>query len=320
MQTEFEFIDKIRNRYSLDKLGDDCAVLPKDSKMDQVVTADLLVEDIDFHLEWTNPEFLGHKSLAVSLSDVAAMGARPVWSMLSIGIPENVWNTDFIDRFYEGWFTLAGEFAVELVGGDVSRAPDKIVIDSVVGGKLAKGKAILRSTAKAGDAICVSGSLGGASGGLKLLDTGFRFNDAPSGGSEQNLISRQLQPRPQLRLANILQSLSIVNSMIDLSDGLSSDLNHLCTASGLGARIYSEKIPVDENLASFFSPDERLDLALNGGEDFELLFTVNEKHFPLPESVEVTVIGEMTADAGLIELVRNAKTQILDSKGFRHFQ
>jgi thiamine-monophosphate kinase len=122
-KSEFEFIENIRRRYNLSKIGDDCAVLPKDSKTDLVITTDLLVEDIDFRLEWTTPEFLGHKALAVSLSDVAAMGAKPVWAMLSIGIPELIWKTDFVEKFYEGWFAMANKFNVELVGGDVSKTP-----------------------------------------------------------------------------------------------------------------------------------------------------------------------------------------------------
>ena len=143
MVSEFEFIDNIRVKYGLDRIGDDCAVLPKDSDNDLLLTADMLIEDIDFRLEWTTPEFLGHKSLAVSLSDIAAMGGVPKWGMLSIGVPENLWNIDFLDRFYDGWLELASGYGVELVGGDVSRSPDKLVIDSVAGGEIAKGKAIL---------------------------------------------------------------------------------------------------------------------------------------------------------------------------------
>ena len=110
MKTEFEFIKSLQQKYSLKKIGDDCAVLPKDSKTDLVVTTDLLIEEIDFKLEWTKPEFLGHKSLAVSLSDIAAMGAKPVWSMLSIGVPEKIWKTDFVEKFYEGYMHLAATF------------------------------------------------------------------------------------------------------------------------------------------------------------------------------------------------------------------
>src|SRR5436190_1700034 len=164
MKSEFEFINDLKSRFSLDKVGDDCAVLPKDDKTDLLVTADLLIEDIDFRLEWTTPEFLGHKALAVSLSDIAAMSGTPKWALLSIGVAENLWKTDFLDRFYAGWHKLAAKYELELVGGDISRSHDKLVIDSIVGGEVQHGKAILRSGAKPGDGIYISGTLGGAAG------------------------------------------------------------------------------------------------------------------------------------------------------------
>src|SRR5213083_2454141 len=118
MRTEFEFIRNIKDKYGLSRIGDDCAVLTQSPGKDLLVTADLLVEDVDFRLEWTTPEFLGHKALAVSLSDIAAMGGTPKWALLSIGVPETLWKTDFLDRFYEGWYGLARKCGVELVGGD----------------------------------------------------------------------------------------------------------------------------------------------------------------------------------------------------------
>ena len=138
MSSEFEFIEKIRgkakkleNTLTRVGIGDDCAVLPKDAKTDLVITTDLLVEDIDFRLEWTRAELVGHKALAVSLSDVAAMGAKPLWSMVSIGVPEKIWKSDFVDEFYKGYLNLAKNCGVELIGGDVSKTPDKIVVDSI---------------------------------------------------------------------------------------------------------------------------------------------------------------------------------------------
>ena len=107
MKSEFEFINDLKSRFSLDKIGDDCAVLPKNETTDLLITADLLIEDIDFRLEWTKPEFLGHKALAVSLSDIAAMGGTPKWALMSIGVPKDLWKTDFLDRFYDGWHKLA---------------------------------------------------------------------------------------------------------------------------------------------------------------------------------------------------------------------
>ncbi len=313
MVSEFGFIDNIKSKYGLEKIGDDCAVLPKDGNTDLLLTADMLIEDIDFRLEWTTPEFLGHKTLAVSLSDIAAMGGTPKWAMLSIGVPENLWNIDFLDRFYSGWLALAFEFGVELVGGDVSRSPDKLVIDSVAGGEISKGKAILRSTAKPGDLIFVTGTLGGAAGGLELLENGFRFGEL-NGHTRDNLLLKQLKPQPHDTPRKLLQRLTIMTSMIDVSDGLSSDLGHICRESKVGARIYAERLPIHPDLAQYFSQNECFDFALNGGEDFELLFTV-----PRDQSNDVseTCIGEITEKG--VEIVENGIARPLFTKGFQHF-
>ena len=311
MLGEFEFIQNIKKKYSLEKVGDDCAVMPKDDKTDQVITADLLVEDIDFRLEWTTPEFLGHKALAVSLSDIAAMGAEPKWAMLSLGVPENLWNSDFVDRFYEGWFALAKEFCVELVGGDISRTPDKIVIDSIVGGEVPKGRAIMRSGAKIGDSIYVTGELGGAATGMWQLENGA--------ANQSSFVLKQLKPQPQLTAAKLLQTLCVIHSMIDISDGLSSDLTHICDASGVGAKIYADQLPINPEFVTQFGAKQSFDFALHGGEDFELLFTADEKKFSPPQSVKIFRIGEITSDTGKIEIIRNGKTEILQPKGYRHF-
>ncbi len=313
MVSEFQFLNNLKSKYSLDKIGDDCAVLPKDSYTDLLLTADLLIEDIDFRLEWTTPEFLGHKTLAVSLSDIAAMGGEAKWAMLSLGVPENIWNTDFINRFYVGWFEVANEFGVELVGGDISRSPEKLVIDSIAGGEVAKGKAILRSGAKRGDAIFVTGTLGGAAGGLKLLERGFEImtdlHDLTA-----NLVMQQLKTTPQLHIAKSLQQLGIVTSMIDLSDGLSSDLSHICQESGVGARIYADRLPIDEDIRNYFHSDDYLEMALHGGEDFELLFTVSPQQL---ENVPGTCIGEIMDNK--IEIVKDGITHPLELKGYEHF-
>ena len=342
MKNEFEFIETIRRKYNLSKIGDDCAVLPKDSKTDLVITTDLLVEDIDFKLEWSKPEFIGHKALAVSLSDVAAMGAKPVWAMLSIGVPEAVWKTDFVERFYDGYMSLAKKFDVELIGGDVSRTPDKIVIDSIVAGEVKKGKAILRSGAKVGDLIFVTGDLGNAAAGLKLLENGEKFDTS----KHQNLLLRQLAPNPQTEIGQIFGERNLATAMIDLSDGLSSDLAHLCQSSKVGAKIYTDKIPfqkaiinrkhrtpksepsasaggLDADSLQVYQDSEKLHLALNGGEDFELLFTVNQKkYFQVQNEFKIrkfSHIGEITANAEIIELIHGKKSEILQPKGFRHF-
>jgi thiamine-monophosphate kinase len=308
MPGEFEFIKRMKSRYDLRHVGDDCAILPKDDRHDMVITADLLVEDIDFRLKWATPRQLGHKALAVSLSDIAAMGGDPNWAMLSIGLPSELWKTGFAEAFYEGWHDLAAQFGVEMVGGDISRTPDKVVVDSIAGGEVSKGRAIKRSGAKPGDAIYLSGPIGGAAGGLRLLDRGR--------GHLPNALTRsQLEPMPQVVLGNYLLQHEIATSMIDISDGLASDLNHLCSASGVGARIDRSSLPIDENLTDFFPDEECLDLALNGGEDFELLYTT-----AAGKKVAGSIrIGEVTNEIGLVEMMTGSITIALQSRGFRHF-
>jgi thiamine-monophosphate kinase len=321
MRGEFQFIENLKKKYSLTKIGDDCAVLPKNSRTDLVITTDLLVEDIDFRLDWSKPEFIGHKSLGVSLSDVAAMGAKPIWSMVSLGVPEKIWKTDFVDEFYEGYLTLARKYGVELIGGDVSKTPDKIVIDSIAAGEVKKGKAILRSGAKVGDLIFVTGKLGGATAGLELLEKGFRY-EISAKTWQKKLLLRQLRPSPRVSGGQELSK--IATAMIDLSDGLSSDLAHICRESIVGAKIFADKIPIDSNLPEFVQDSEQqLKYAIDGGEDFELLFTVNpKKYFQLKkESLNFPFhdIGEITANIEIVELITNEKSQILEPKGFRHF-
>ena len=318
MRQEFEFIHHIKEKFALTRVVDDCAVLPFDGENDLLITSDMLAEDIDFRLDWTTPELLGHKALAVSLSDIAAMGGEPNWAMLSMGVPEDLWQSDFLDRFYEGWHKLAAKHGVDLVGGDVSRVVDKLVIDSTVLGKVARGKAILRSGAKVGDAIFVTGSLGGAAAGLRLLESGARMTDDVS--PESRLINRQLAPSPRLDLATAIISVGGVTAMIDISDGLSSDLRHICNASGCGAEVDAAKIPIDLDISVLgTSRDDQLDLALNGGEDFELLFTADPKFFSVPSDTAITKIGTITASVGFIELIGGGQRRPMPPRGYLHF-
>lgn len=318
MSGEFDFIENLRRRYDLKAIGDDCAVLPQNGEVDLVITADLLVEDIDFRLEWTTPEMLGHKALAVSVSDVAAMGGLPKWSLTSIGVPEKLWTSEFIDQFYKGWHSLADTLDVVLIGGDVSRTPDRFVIDSVVGGSVPKGKAILRSGAKPGDAIFITGRLGGAAGGLRLLEQGVRLSDCTDW--QRRLIRRQIAPLPRVAEGSSLLESGLASAMIDLSDGLSSDLHHICEASGVGAEIDAVKIPIDDDLRQFMeSNEQRLDLALNGGEDFELLFTVPKEKISELDPRQFFRIGTVTANVGIVELKGQSENIILKSSGYRHF-
>lgn len=315
MRGEFQFIRNIKEKYDLKHVGDDCAVLPKDAKTDLVITADMLVEDIDFRLAWTTAELLGVKALAVSLSDIAAMGAAPKWAMLTIGVPRRLWGTEFVDKFYEGWMTLARHHNVELVGGDVSRTPERLVIDSIVAGEVPKGKAVRRSGASPGDSIFVTGSLGGAAGGLILLESGFRY--AKVGKKRRQLIARQLRPTARVEAGQYLRKRGLATSMIDISDGLGADLHHLCDASGVGARLNLDAIPFDENLTAIASTSSASPGF--GGEDFELLFTSRRKKLSSAKLPPMTCIGEITTNAGIVEVVGGNLSGLMPPSGFRHF-
>ena len=313
---EFEFIKNIKKKYSLDMVGDDCAVLPKDASTDLLISTDMLVEDIDFRLDWTTPELLGHKALAVSLSDIAAMCGSPEWALLSIGIPEALWSAKFLDRFYDGWHELAGRHGVKLVGGDISRTPNKLVIDSTVGGSVPTGDAVLRSGARVGDSIYVTGPLGGAAAGLRLLNQGARLGN----DSNDQLLLKQLKPTARVELGQRLRESSTVTSMIDLSDGISSDLAHICRASNVGAVISVNDIPFEgEVMAIAGSVDAMLDFALNGGEDFELLFTAPQEKISQLNFEDIFRIGEITETTGVVELERDSKREVLQPGGYRHF-
>jgi thiamine-monophosphate kinase len=332
--SEFDFLAQLERRAlnrnataqglsSLVKgIGDDAAVLRQNDKTDLVVSADLLVEGIDFRLEWSTPHDLGRKALAVSLSDIAAMGATPRFAMVSLGIPSNLWEEGFADLFYDGWFELADHLGVTLIGGDVSRTPTELVIDSIAFGDLPTGQAVLRSHARQGDLIYVTGALGGAAAGLKLLQGGLQLDSAAADAAA--LIARQLRPEARTGWGQFLGRERLATAMIDLSDGLSSDLRHLCEASDVGAVIDAELIPTDPALSAIETDRMTLlDLALNGGEDFELLFTVapeNERKLPREvEGIPLTKIGQIGGSISGIELEFAGQRTPLDPGGFEHF-
>jgi thiamine-monophosphate kinase len=331
---EFDFINKIRalarERGGTPELvrgiGDDAAVFGVTAGSNLVVTTDLLVEEIDFRRETTEPRLLGHKALAVSLSDIAAMGARPRWALTSIGIPTDAWKPEVLEEFYEGLFALADRYGVKLIGGDVSRA-EKVVIDSIVVGECAQGRAVFRSGAKPGDQIFVTGFLGDAAAGLRLIERGARL-DIKSDNEQHpldRLLLRQLQPEPRVGWGLLLGEQQLATAMIDISDGLSSDLNHLCAESEVGALIDAARIPIDP-VVTELSGRRALDplmLALHGGEDFELLFTVKPENVSkLPKRVDgvsLACLGEIKEATHGVRIAEGSRTWELEPRGWEHF-
>ncbi|MDT5268404.1 MAG: thiamine-monophosphate kinase [Acidobacteriota bacterium] len=339
---EFDFIERVRRRelarFAIDKhsslithhssllqgIGDDAAVLRPRAGFDLVITTDLLVEDVDFRLGggWTSPRDLGHKALAVSLSDAAAMGARPHFCLLSVGVPRALWRSRFLEKFYEGVRALAEVYGVRIIGGDTSRTPGGVVIDSIVMGEVRRGRALTRGGARAGDQIFVTGALGGAAAGLKILESVAVQTSRKR--SERGLVLRQRRPEPRVEWGALLSEKGLATSLIDLSDGLSSDLVHVCRESNVGARLDASLLPLDPQLArAGVDADEALKLALDGGEDFELLFTAAPRQASrLPREVggvPVTRVGEVTGESGKVRLIRDGKARLLKPGGFEHF-
>jgi thiamine-monophosphate kinase len=374
--TEHDFIRRIREQTRSRKhssrlvtgIGDDASVVNQIANRDLLVTTDLLIEGVDFYRDAAPARMLGHKALAVSLSDIGAMGGRPFWSLLSIGMPTETWQDNFKDEFFSGYFELADQFAVTLAGGDVSRTKEGIVIDSIVLGEATSGAAILRSGARPGDQIYVTGTLGGAAAGLKLIEMGARLGnsgvtslpraskrggptvsegsavdewvssptvregvkvegaDAAELKAIERLLLRQLRPSPRVGWGIVLGEEGIAGAMIDISDGLSSDLAHLCEESNVGVLIDSASVPIDRDVTQLCGRRalDPLMLALHGGEDFELLFTVHPDNVArLPKRVDgvaISRIGEVTDQPGKIRITEKNRVWDLQPEGFEHFK
>ncbi|MEP7340266.1 MAG: thiamine-phosphate kinase [Acidobacteriota bacterium] len=363
MTSEFDFIQRIRRQAAKQSslagdlvfgIGDDSAAWREQTGRETLITVDLLVEDIDFKLEYAPPRSLGHKALAVSLSDIAAMGGAPKFSLLTLAIPSHLKSQTsnpkseiFWEEFFGGYFALAERYGMQLIGGDISSAPDRLAIDSVVIGHCQTGKAVRRDGAKMGDAIYVTGSVGASAVGLKLLLEGNRVDEnvrssgfsrssagesqPPEGGTAnalQTAIRAHLKPEPRVEFGRRLGEIGLATSMIDVSDGLAQDLRHICEASGVGAVLDFDAVPVAAEVELITAnADDAFELAVSGGEDFELLFTAHRNDetalFDLAAScqLKLTRIGEVTsADATpAVSLRRDGAVKPLSIRGFDHF-
>jgi thiamine-monophosphate kinase len=334
---EFDFIEHLRAQTEargapselLRGIGDDSAVIKQLTGRDTVISSDLLVEEVDFRRDATQPRLLGHKALAVSLSDIAAMGARPRFAMVSLAVSPDIWATDFVNELYQGILELADSYEVRVIGGDISRTPGQMVIDSIVIGECAEGQAVMRAGAKPGDLIFVSGSLGGSAAGLRLIERGARVGihelDDPDVRSIQELLMRHLRPAPRVGWGLVLGEERLASAMIDISDGLSSDLHHLCRESKVGAVVESAKLPIDSRVAALCGRRalDPIMLALHGGEEFELLFTVSpDKVGRLPRKVDgtgLTEVGEIRPESEGVRVSEGSRLWDLKPEGWKHF-
>lgn len=331
MPRESEIISRLRSmaRVGDDVLvgiGDDAAVIKGRSGKDLIVCCDLMVEGVHFRTEWTPPGILGRKALAVSLSDIAAMGGVPKFAMVSIALPREC-SSEFIDELFGGLFELAGASGVSIIGGDTSSSGDSLFIDVSVIGECESGTAVTRRGANIGDTVYVSGSLGASALGLSLLEDGFRLNDSQDvSDARRQAVLKHLAPEPQLKLGRALGEARLASAMIDISDGLSTDLWHILDESDCGAVINAAAIPIAEcvrSIASAVPGIDALRLAVDGGEEYELLFTCPRENHPqvvaLSDSlgVAITAIGNIVAEKRL-QLELNGMLEALKPLGYQH--
>lgn len=303
-------------------IGDDCALLQVKPGEEIAITTDLSIAGRHFRLDWHPPEAVGHRTLARGLSDLAAMGARPLGAFLSLGLPEDLANHDgqrrsWIDRFFDGFLALAGKHKTPLAGGDLAESP-VAVADIVLVGAVPRGKALLRSGARPGDLLYVTGALGGSAAGLEDL----RKNSAKISkvrnhrANADDRLARHLWPEPRIQQGLWLQRKGAATAAIDISDGLSTDLEHICTESDAGAEIEAASLPIFERAS--------LEQALHGGEDYELLFAARPRtRIPAHiAGVRITKIGHITKARSArprIDLLTNGTWHPLPRRGWEHF-
>ena len=312
---EFDLIARIRARCaSRDDvalgIGDDAALLQPPADLQLAVAMDTLNAGVHFPHE-TSPADIGWKALAVNLSDLAAMGATPAWCTLSLSLPQG--DGAWIDAFLDGFLELADAHRVALVGGDTTRGPLSACVTAH--GFVEAGSALLRSGARAGDDIWVSGTLGDAAGALAQLQAGNAVDPL--------LRARLDRPAPRVALGRALRG--IANACIDVSDGLLADLGHLCDASGVGAGIELASLPASASMRSGFDVETRRALQATGGDDYELCFTAPEAkrsdvgHAAREAGVEVARIGRVVAGAGVVARGENGEPWAPPRKGYAHF-
>lgn len=323
---EFGLINRIRRWVTssdpalVQGIGDDVAVIGTGSTA-LLVTTDILIEGIHFDLSWTDPYTLGRKSLAVNLSDIASMGGTPKYFLISIGLPKNL-PLSFVSSFYRGLKKEAKRYQVELIGGDTSLS-QKIVINICLLGEGRKRDLLLRKGAKAGDDLFVSGTLGDAALGLKVLEKKGKIKEA------EGLVKKHLSPCPRVELGQAIAKHHWATAMIDVSDGLLIDTSHLLEEGGVGARIWERMIPLSRLYQKWirsFSKDP-FRLALSGGEDYELLFTAPSgmrnriSSLAHAHKIPITRIGKILHKEEGFHIVRKDGKDYSPSRlGFEHFR
>ena len=330
---EFGLINRINSKFNSNRkstiigIGDDSAIIDN-SKSLTLITSDMLIEGVHFDLSFFPLKHLGYKSVVVNLSDIYAMNGCPNQIILNIGISSK-FSLKAIDEFYDGIKIACDEYSVDLVGGDTTSSITGMVISCTAIGTVLKKNISLRSGAKENDVLCVSGDLGRSFLGLKILQREKRvfLNNPemqPKLNSYKNIIEKQLRPVARVDIINILKENKIIpSSMIDISDGLASEILHLSEASNLGVKIFEEKLPILEETKLVV---KEFDLnfsscALNGGEEYELLFSITPNEYELikKNNIDIKPIGYFTKDKSKKIVLSNDKEDELKSFGWKHF-
>jgi len=286
-------------------IGDDCAVLKIGASEEILVTTDFSLEWIHFRREWHPPESVGHRCLARGLSDIAAMGGEPLAAFLSLALPAELPQT-WVDGFMQGFLRLAKRFKVPLAGGDTAQSPTGVLADIIVLGRVPRGRALLRSGAKPGDQIYVTGLLGHSEASLEALQREGTRNRRPK------LKDEYFFPEPRIKVGRFLREKRLASAAIDTSDGLSTDLSHICEESGVGAVVHAHAIPRTSGIT--------LEQALHGGEDYQLVFT-SPRQTKVPRNVagvKITQIGEIVKGSRMVLEKDGIRTRV-EARGWEHF-
>lgn len=331
---EFGLIDhltkniELQNASSVVGVGDDAAVIDHFGRQ-TVITSDLLIEGVHFDLMYTPLKHLGYKAVVVNVSDICAMNATPTQLILGLGF-SNRFSVEALDEFYEGVYAACEFYGVDLIGGDTTSSQKGFIISCTAIGEVAPGKYVKRSGAQKGDLLCVSGDLGAAYLGLTLLEREKKiFLESPGVQpdleDEKYIVGRILKPEARKDIIDFLARNEIMpTSMIDVSDGLSSEILHLCKQSEVGCVLYEEKIPIaeDTKMAAFKFNLDPTACALSGGEDYELLFTIKQDDYDkITTTEEISVIGYITdAEAGAHIFTKGGSKHPVTAQGWNAFK
>jgi thiamine-monophosphate kinase len=326
--TETELIEMVRARAAAGSgvhvgIGDDCAVLEAGGGR-LLVTTDLLLEEVHFRRRYAEPADIGWKAMAVNLSDIASTGGRPRWAVVALAVPTGTPAAD-VEAFYAGALELAGAHDVAIVGGDTAQSPAGWLVNVTVIGEAVRPA--LRSGARPGDVVAITGAVGASGAGLAVLEHGRALPGLPA-AARARAVAAHLRPRPRVVEGRRMADTGDLTAMIDLSDGLATDLRHITRESAVGARVHLDRVPVDDSARAVGAALGRdpLDWATSGGEDYELLLTCGAGAFERlaatvrgATGVALTAIGEITAGPPHIEWLDAAGRARPVAAGFEHF-